>query len=50
MVTAIGLSSIPFIVKPIDSTVDMVMEGTMRKWMHIEPVLENQVVHHCRSD
>lgn len=31
-VTAIGLAAIPFIIKPIDHSVDWFMENTLRKW------------------
>ncbi|OXA62151.1 mitochondrial fission process protein 1 [Folsomia candida] len=34
--TAIGLASIPFIVKPIDHGVDFLMESTFRKFFHPE--------------
>lgn len=47
--TMIGLACIPFIIKPIDWSVDSLMEGTVRKWYHIGPVMET-VVHHDRND
>lgn len=31
-VTAIGLAAIPFIIKPIDHSVDWLMESSLRKW------------------
>ncbi|XP_062593057.1 mitochondrial fission process protein 1-like [Saccostrea cucullata] len=46
--TAVGLLSIPFIIKPIDRSVDYLMENTLRKW-YVGPVLKN-VVHHKRND
>jgi fission process protein 1 len=33
MPTAVGLSSIPFIVHPIDSSVDFLMDHTVREWV-----------------
>ena len=47
--TGVGLASIPFIIKPIDYSIDVFMEHTFRKWYHIEPV-EEAIVHHTRSD
>ncbi|OWF40402.1 mitochondrial fission process protein 1-like [Mizuhopecten yessoensis] len=47
--TIIGLACIPFIIKPIDLSVDALMENTVRKWYHIGPVMET-VVHHDRND
>ncbi|XP_060071035.1 mitochondrial fission process protein 1-like [Ylistrum balloti] len=47
--TVIGLACIPFIIKPIDKSVDALMENTFRKWYHIGPVMET-VVHHDRND
>ena len=49
-VTAIGLGSIPFIIKPIDSLVDHFMEATFRKWCSIGPELEESIVHHHRNE
>jgi len=46
---ALGLACIPFIIKPIDHSVDYFMENTLRKWYHIGPVMET-VVHHDRND
>ncbi|XP_072033930.1 mitochondrial fission process protein 1-like [Amphiura filiformis] len=43
--TAIGLASIPFIVKPIDRSVDYAMNNTLRRWYSIQPQ-EEQLVHH----
>ena len=34
--TLIGISAIPMIVKPIDSTVDKIMEGSISKVIHGE--------------
>lgn len=31
--TAVGLSSIPFIIKPIDHAVDYAMDNSFRKWV-----------------
>ena len=47
--TAVGLLSIPFIIKPIDRSVDFLMENTLRKWYHVGPVLKD-LVHHNRND
>ncbi|XP_048755669.2 mitochondrial fission process protein 1-like [Ostrea edulis] len=47
--TAVGLLSIPFIIKPIDKSVDYLMENTLRKWYHMGPVLED-LVHHNRNE
>lgn len=47
--TAVGLLSIPFIIKPIDRSVDFVMENSLRKWYHVGPVLKD-LVHHNRND
>ena len=49
-VTAIGLGSIPFIIKPIDHFVDWLLESTLRKWYGIGPVLESDIVHHNRNN
>ena len=35
--TAVGLVSIPFIIKPIDKSVHYVMDGSIRKVLHIGP-------------
>ena len=48
-VTVLGLCAIPFIVMPIDRTVDWGMEATVRKWYHID-AREEQIVHHTRND
>jgi len=32
-VTAIGLSAIPFIIHPIDRSVDLLLDKTLRRWM-----------------
>ncbi|XP_071499773.1 mitochondrial fission process protein 1-like [Diadema antillarum] len=45
--TAIGLAVIPFIVKPIDKSVDYMMNNSVRRWYHIEPP-EQKLVHHRR--
>ena len=45
--TAIGLGAIPFIIKPIDHSVDLLMEKTVRKWYDIGPI-EKTIVHHDR--
>lgn len=47
--TAVGLLSIPIIIKPIDKSVDFLMENTLRRWYHIGPVLKD-LVHHNRND
>ena len=47
--TAVGLLSIPFIIKPIDRSVDFLMENSLRKWYHVGPVLKD-LVHHNRND
>ncbi|XP_074640733.1 mitochondrial fission process protein 1-like [Tubulanus polymorphus] len=49
--TAIGLGSIPFIIKPIDRSVDYIMNETIRKLY--KPKLgkdEEGLVHHTRND
>ncbi|XP_066589666.1 mitochondrial fission process protein 1 [Prorops nasuta] len=38
--TVVGLSSIPFIIKPIDRTVDAAMDATTRKWTGHHPPLD----------
>ncbi|XP_013379647.1 mitochondrial fission process protein 1 [Lingula anatina] len=48
-VTGIGLAAIPFIIKPIDRTVDYLMNNSMRKWYHMDSE-EEQLVHHERND
>ncbi|XP_002739074.1 mitochondrial fission process protein 1-like [Saccoglossus kowalevskii] len=45
--TAIGLSAIPFIIKPIDRSVDYMMDSTLRKIYRIEED-EQVFVHHER--
>lgn len=47
--TFIGLACIPFIIKPIDRSVDFLMENSFRKWWHVGPVLKT-VVHHKRDE
>lgn len=47
--TAVGLLSIPIIIKPIDKSVDYLMENTLRRWYHVGPVLK-ELVHHNRND
>ncbi len=47
--TAVGLGAIPFIIKPIDRSVDFMMNKTVRRYYHIEPI-ENKIVHHTRND
>ncbi|XP_011437857.3 mitochondrial fission process protein 1 [Magallana gigas] len=47
--TAVGLLSIPIIIKPIDKSVDYLMENTLRRWYHVGPVLKD-LVHHNRND
>ena len=47
-VTGIGLGSIPLIIKPIDNSVDWLLDNTLRKMYHIGPVLDNEIVHHHR--
>ena len=47
--TIYGLAVIPFIIKPIDKSVDIFMEMSLRKYYHIGPVME-KVVHHTRND
>ena len=32
--TAVGLASIPFIIKPIDDLVHLCMDATLRPWLH----------------
>lgn len=32
--TCVGLASIPFIISPIDKTVDYAMDKTFRKWLN----------------
>lgn len=45
--TAIGLAVIPLIIKPIDKSVDYMMNNSVRRWYHIEPP-EEKIVHHQR--
>ncbi|XP_030847553.1 mitochondrial fission process protein 1 [Strongylocentrotus purpuratus] len=45
--TALGLAVIPFIIKPIDKSVDYMMNNSVRRWYHIEPP-EEKLVHHRR--
>ncbi|XP_063396983.1 mitochondrial fission process protein 1-like [Mytilus trossulus] len=47
--TFIGLACIPFIIKPIDRSVDYFMENSFRKWFQVGPVLK-ELVHHERND
>ena len=49
VVTTIGLACIPFIIKPIDRSVDYLLEHTLRRWYNADVVLET-VVHHSRDD
>jgi len=35
--TAVGLASIPMIIKPIDEGVDLLLDNTTRKWMNLRP-------------
>lgn len=46
--TCIGLGAIPFIIHPIDRSVDYGMNKTIRQWYQIGPV-ETKVVHHTRD-
>ncbi|XP_014677641.1 PREDICTED: mitochondrial fission process protein 1-like [Priapulus caudatus] len=46
--TFVGLAAIPFIIHPIDRTVDYGMNRTVRRWYEIGPV-ETKVVHHTRD-
>ena len=48
VVTTIGLSCIPLIIKPIDRSVDYLLEHTLRPWYKADVVLET-VVHHTRD-
>ncbi|KAL3856912.1 hypothetical protein ACJMK2_011618 [Sinanodonta woodiana] len=41
--TAVGLGCIPFIIKPIDKSVDYFMEKTYRKWYHEDAVMQDVV-------
>ena len=47
-VTSIGLACIPLIIKPIDWSVDYLLEHTLRRWYKADEVLE-AVVHHDRE-
>ena len=49
-VTAIGLASIPFIIKPIDRSVDWLLDSSLRRWYGIGPILNQEIVHHKRND
>ena len=49
-VTAIGLGSIPFIIKPIDHSVDWLLDSSLRRIYGIGPILEEEIVHHSRND
>lgn len=49
-VTGIGLALIPFIIEPIDRTVDKLMEGTLRKYYRYEDETMQNVVKHHRND
>ena len=49
-VTAIGLGAIPFIIKPIDHSVDWMLDNSLRKWYRIGPILRHDIVHHNRND
>ncbi|KAL4223133.1 Mitochondrial fission process protein 1 [Mactra antiquata] len=48
--TLVGLAAIPFIIKPIDTSVDYFMENTMRKYYHYEGPVLKTIVHHTRND
>lgn len=48
--TFIGLGCIPFIIKPIDNSVDYLMEATFRKFYHYEGPVLKDIVHHTRDD
>lgn len=48
--TAIGLAAIPFIVQPIDSGVDTLMNKTFRRWFGHMDFLDKNIVHHNRND
>lgn len=48
--TIVGLSTIPFIIKPIDAGVDYFMEGTLRKYYRYESPVMKTIVHHTRND
>ncbi|XP_060584874.1 mitochondrial fission process protein 1-like [Ruditapes philippinarum] len=48
--TFIGLACIPFIIKPIDLSVDVFMEKTFRKYYHYEGHIMKTIVRHNRED
>ncbi|KAF6029648.1 MTFP1 [Bugula neritina] len=49
--TAIGLAAIPFIIRPIDTSVDMLMETTFRQiFSNGTHGASKRVVHHNRDD
>ena len=47
--TFAGLAAIPFIINPIDRSVDWMMNNSVRQWYHIEKE-EQEIVHHTRDD
>lgn len=47
--TLIGLGCIPFIIKPIDRSVDWFMESTFRHWWKEGPVVKS-IIRHERKD
>lgn len=49
--TAIGLAAIPFIVTPIDTSVDWLMNRTYRRWlMYSDRLSKDHIVLHHRND
>ncbi|ELU02147.1 hypothetical protein CAPTEDRAFT_168727 [Capitella teleta] len=48
VVTAMGLCAIPFIIQPIDRSVDWAMERTYRKYT--QPRLADSLLHHKRDE
>ncbi|XP_045172404.2 mitochondrial fission process protein 1-like [Mercenaria mercenaria] len=48
--TFIGLACIPFIIKPIDLSVDVFMEQTFRKYYHYEGNIMKTIIRHTRED
>lgn len=47
--TGIGLLAIPFIIKPIDRSVDLMMNNSYRVWFNNSEALSDQI-HHNRDD
>ena len=45
VVTSIGLACIPLIIKPIDWSVDYLLEHSLRPWYNADEVLETVVLH-----